>query len=153
MSWRRAGPVEIRSFAGVCLILVSATHVFGGAATKPVAQGRTGEFQVVFTERSALSDPAVFASRHGWVVSKLKADGAEVDYDLSKESFEIRVPKDYDPAKKFGVLVWISAGQSGKANAAWTAVLDKHHLIWVGANRAGNSRSVMVRLGLALDAA
>jgi poly(3-hydroxybutyrate) depolymerase len=38
-------------------------------------------------------------------------------------------------------------------NREWTSVLDKHHLIWISANRAGNSRSVMVRLGLALDAA
>ncbi len=137
------------AFAGLLVLAVPWTA--GAPATQPVA--KTGEFQIQFTERNALSDPAVIATRHGWVVTKLKAEGAETDYDLAKESFEVRVPQDYDPAKKFGLLVWISAGQSGKLNTAWSAVLDKHHLIWIGANRAGNSRSVMARLGLALDAA
>ena len=138
--------VEIAGF-----LVLAVSPVWAAPPTQPAAQ--TGEFQIQFKDRSALSDPAVIATRHGWVVAKLKAEGAETDYDLSKESYEVRVPMDYDPAKTYGLLVWISAGQSGKVNAAWSAVLDKHHLIWIGANRAGNSRSVMARLGLALDAA
>jgi hypothetical protein len=136
----------------VFLILVFVAAARGAVTTQPVDR-RTGEFQIVFSERNALSDPAVIATRHGWGLSKLKTEGAETDYDLSKETFEVRVPKDYDPVKKFGLLVWISAGQSGKANGSWADVFDKHHLIWVGANKAGNSRAVMIRLGLALDAA
>lgn len=131
--------------------LVCGAGVSGQATTKPAA-AQTGEYHAVFKERNPLSDAAVVATRHGWVVSRLKAEGAEVEYDLAKESFEVRVPADYDGAKKYGLFVWVSAGNSGKANSAWGGVLDKHHLIWAGANRAGNSRSVMVRLGLALDA-
>jgi hypothetical protein len=137
---------------GALLILVIWRSAPGAPPTQPSRDSRTGEFQLVFNQRNAFSDSAVIASRHGWVLAKMKSEGAETDYDLSKESFEVRVPQDYDPAKKFGLLVWISAGQTGKANAAWSSALDKHHLIWIGANRAGNSRSVMARLGLALDA-
>jgi hypothetical protein len=147
-----AGQMKSPVRLAVLLVLVVTAHAPGAPPTTRAKDSRTGEFQIVFTERNALSDPAVVATRHGWVVSKLKAEGAETQYELSKESFEVRVPRDYEAAKKFGLLVWISAGQSGKANGAWNPVLDAHHLIWVGANRAGNSRSVMVRLGLALDA-
>jgi hypothetical protein len=136
------------------LWVVGLTSILRAAAmtTQPAPVPPTGEFGISFKDRNPLSDTNLLATRHGWVVSKLKAEGAEIDYDVSKESFEVRVPRDYDPAGHFGLLVWISAGQSGRANAAWADVLDKHHIIWIGANRAGNSRSVMVRLGLALDA-
>ena len=136
-----------------CVVLLAAQLLSAQTTTRPAQPAKTGEFQISFKDRNAFSDPAVIATRHGWVISKLKAEGAETDYDLAKETFQVRVPADYDPSKKYGVLVWISAGQTGRANAAWNAVLDKHHLIWIGADRAGNSRSVMVRLGLALDAA
>jgi hypothetical protein len=135
-----------------CLLLAITSTLPAASSTQP-AVPRTGEFAISFTERSPYSDAALLATRHGWVVAKLKAEGAETDYDISKESFEVRVPADYDPSKKYGLLVWISASQSGRANSAWAGILDKRHLIWVGANRAGNSRSVMARLGLALDAA
>jgi hypothetical protein len=141
-----------RSITWISSLFAFAPFLALAATTQPASVARTGAFETSFKDRSPLSDTALLATRHGWIVSKLKSQGAEVDYDLAKESFAVRVPKDYDPAKKYALLVWISASQSGRANTAWADVLDKHHLIWIGANGAGNSRSVMVRLGLALDA-
>jgi hypothetical protein len=144
--------MQRRPFHPIWLIVALAQMSFAATPTQPASVPSNGEFTVSFQDRSPLSDTALLATRHGWVVAKLKAEKVETDYDLSKESFAVRVPADYDASKKYGLLVWISAGQSGRANREWASVLDKRHLIWIGANRAGNSRSVMVRLGLALDA-
>ena len=106
-----------------------------------------------FSERSLESLPKTLPQRLGWKLDKLKAEGVEVEYEIEKESFEVYIPADYDGAKPFGLLVWVSASPSGTVYRPWMELLDKHHLIWIGANNAGNSRSAPIRLGLAIDAA
>ena len=58
----------------VLLVLVVTAQVPGAPPATPAEDSRVGEFQTVSTKRNALSDPAVVATRHGWVVSKLKAE-------------------------------------------------------------------------------
>lgn len=134
------------------IVLLLTTAPSAGAAIPATAPARTGEFTTSFQSRHPLSDGTLLATRMGWLTSKLKEQGGEIDYEVAKETFDVRVPADYDGSKPYGLLVWISAGPTGRASRAWNAVLDKRHLICVGANGAGNNRSVLVRLGLALDA-
>jgi len=98
----------------ICLFLVMSSS--SKAATPTTAPARKGDFTTSFKTRNPLSDGALLSTRMGWLTSKLKEQGAEIEYDLGKESFEVRVPADYDGSKPFGLLVWISAGQSARPN-------------------------------------
>lgn len=73
------------------------------------------------------------------------------DFLPANESYELVAPLDAD--RSLGLLVWISANPSGALpNPSWQAVLAKHGLIWLAANRSGNDRSSSARMGLAVDA-
>ena len=115
---------------------------------------RTGAFQLTIPQRSKDSAVAAVISRLGWgTIDVVKNSGAEQDYDLAKETFEVYVPPGYTGKEPYGLLVWVNPGPDGKVHGRWTEVLDKHKLIWIGANKSGNDRAAWVRLGLAIDAA
>ena len=132
---------QIKLAAVVVLsVLALASH-----AQQPVKEVRRGEFTISFTERSPLSARKVFARRFGWL---------ERGYDLSRESFEVYVPADYQPNGSYGLFVWISAFPHGTIPEAYKPILDKYRLIWIGANHSGNKRvPFWHRFGLAIDAA
>jgi hypothetical protein len=56
------------------------------------------------------------------------------------------------PPRPRGLLVWIPATDSGAPPPAWLPVLERHGLVWIGANRAGSGASPPVRLARALQA-
>lgn len=74
------------------------------------------------------------------------------DYQAKDESFEIVFPENVAETESVGLLVWISASQSGALpRPDWARVLAAHRLVFIGPNRAGNEREIASRLGLALD--
>ena len=74
------------------------------------------------------------------------------DYQAKDESFEIVLPGNIAEGDPVGLLVWISASQSGALpKSDWAPVLAANHLAFIGPNRAGNEREIASRLGLALD--
>jgi hypothetical protein len=117
------------------------------------AQEHTPAAEVRFTERSPLSALPVLSARLGWPMRSIEATGKEQDYDLSKESFTLYASNEYDGHEPWGLFVWVSAGNTGRFPEPWLDVLEKHKLLAVGANGAGNDRAPWIRLGLALDAA
>lgn len=52
--------------------------------------------------------------------------------------------------KRPGVLVFVSPTRSGRANPRWHAVLDRHNVIYVGADESGNGTPVRQRIVLAV---
>ena len=60
-------------------------------------------------------------------------------------SWEIVVPESYDPASPAGLLVYISPLPHGRMPPRWEKVLAAKNLIWVSANKAGNSVNVQRR--------
>jgi hypothetical protein len=115
-------------------------------AQTPATQPRTGSFNITFTERSPHSAIQTQAKRH-----HIKVEDRQ-QYELSGESFEVVVPETFDGERPFGLMVWVSPMASGRAPQMWLGTLEKHNLIWIGANNSGNERGVGVRFGLALDA-
>lgn len=109
---------------------------------------RTGSFTATFTQRSPASAISKMKARMRYATAE-PAD----EYELADESFEIYVPSNYDPAKAYGLIVWSSPTDAGSPLPQWLPILDKHDLIWIGANKAGNDRIGWYRFGLALDAA
>ena len=132
----------------LCLLIPAALSIAAHADAV-----RTGRLRLQFTNRSPLSDTETLSQRTGWAAEGMRKNHIDPDYKLADESFELYVPADYDGKKPFGLLVWVSASPFGGPPDKWLAVLDKRHLIWVGANRAGNDRPAPCRVALAVDAA
>jgi dienelactone hydrolase len=73
-------------------------------------------------------------------------------YDLSRESFEILVPKGYKESEPYGLFIWISAGNKPSISPEWEKVLADKKLIFIGAVNSGNNRETCDRIRLAVDA-
>ncbi|MFC1452588.1 hypothetical protein ACFLSJ_04500 [Verrucomicrobiota bacterium] len=138
--------------SGACLALAGLPAVATVAADASAGSApRKGGFRTSFTEgdhRSALKTLADHVQKVGYRFGS----AGSANYTLADEFFEIHVPRGYDPRVAHGLFVWISPGDSGSVPAGWKAVLDKHRLIYIGADKSGNNRSVYHRLGLPLDA-
>ncbi len=111
---------------------------------------RTGSFTVSFDEYSKLSRPPDVYKRVG---EKPENRASKQVYKIEAESYRAYVPKDYARWKPFGLIVWINAGDNGGPPRGWPGIMDKHHVIWIGADKTGNRHNtVLRRIPLALDA-
>jgi predicted esterase len=77
----------------------------------------------------------------------------EQSIDLSREHFALYVPRGDAPADGYGLLVFIAPWDDGSVPSDWRQALDRHHLIYVAADRAGNDYNMLWRrVPLALHA-
>lgn len=113
-----------------------------------------GQFTAVFNEFSPLSD--IHSMTERLRITMPPSGYGDHHYVIGRESFEVYVPECYEPNTPFGLLVWISPGPVGTTDnmPGSKELMDKHKLIWVGANHSGNPENVYLRrIPLALDAA
>jgi len=135
----------MRFVISACVILCFAAQAGQPAAAPAPTETRTGDFQTTFKERSPSSAKTETDKRMPFFRAG--------DYDLAAESFEVHVPSSYKPGgAPWGLLVFINSGDDGKNNGNFKPLLEKYRLIWIGANKAGNERAPLHRVGLALDA-
>jgi len=87
---------------------------------------RYGQFEVMFTP-SRLLDPAT-------VKTMSPVIGADEEI-----TWKMYVPDTYDAARPAGLMVYISPGQKGTMPRKWRSVINEKNLIWISANRSGNS--------------
>ena len=66
--------------------------------------------------------------------------------------WSIYVPVGYNSDLPAGVLVFISAGKSGKIPREWKTLMDKYNLIWIAANMSGNKVETALRVSYAIFA-
>lgn len=64
-------------------------------------------------------------------------------------TWEVYVPEHYDAERPHGLMVYISPTQSGEMPRGWDRVMNEYKLIWVAANKSGNSEIVARRAILA----
>lgn len=77
----------------------------------------------------------------------------EQSIDLSGERFEIYIPNGDPPAEGYGLIVFIPPWDVPKVPQQWRQALDRHHLIYVSADRSSNDDNMLWRrLPLALHA-
>jgi hypothetical protein len=128
-----------------------ATTQSAAAATQPALQ--TGAFTIHFSAKSPLSDPVKICRRCGWSLDEFRRQAPDA-YTVADESFSAYVPPEYATStESYGLFVFIHAGGSGGVpGGGWTDALDRHKMIWIGANNSGNPRPVLIRIGLAFDA-
>jgi predicted esterase len=62
----------------------------------------------------------------------------------------VYIPENYNSAVPTGVLVFISAGNSGRIPNAWKELMGQYNLIWVGANKSGNKIATSLRVAYAV---
>lgn len=149
---------KTRRFLLPCLLIAVSSALRIPSAVAQLGKAQTGSFQLTIPKRSERSAIIPMCARLGWgtkqqVEEAAEKEGGETDYNLSEETYEVYVPRDYDGKTPYGLIVWVNPGPSGAPPQHWLDVLDKHKLIWVGANNSGNNRTRWVRLGLAIDAA
>jgi predicted esterase len=72
--------------------------------------------------------------------------------DLSRETFEILLPKGYKDSEPHGLFIWISPGNKPNLSPAWEKVLADEKLIFIGAVNSGNNRETPDRIRLAVEA-
>lgn len=128
----------------VVAALVSVGIPAEGQAGRTPPEAKTGSYAASFTERNPLSALEELTRR----LPRLKPS----DYKLSDESYGVTVPGSYKAGVPHGLLVFINAGDSGDCEPNFKPLLEKHRLIWIGANKSGNERLTPARIGLALDA-
>lgn len=117
-----------------------------GAADSP----RTGEFGTTFTQTTPLADGAEVLKRllHPLVYNEWQAAGRikpGQTIDPAHESWQVYVPPDYDGSQAYGVLVWVSWGPDGRMEGNWRREFNEHKLIYIGADKSGNTESVPER--------
>ncbi|MFT7461231.1 MAG: hypothetical protein ACI9XC_000201 [Gammaproteobacteria bacterium] len=64
--------------------------------------------------------------------------------------WEIYVPENYDSGIPPGVLVFINSRDSGEIENEWKELMERHNLIWIGANGSGNKISLSQRVAYAI---
>lgn len=123
------------------------SSVFICGQTLPAVPPQTGRFQLRFDQRGELGLWPEMAKRFGWRGVQLSEP-----YEIGEQTFEAFVPEP-KPDTKYGLLVWISAGEDGSPPENWLPILKRHHLIWIGPNSGGNEQPMARRFALAIDAA
>ncbi len=125
----------------VCLGLVLALPRVGGAAPPP-----TG-----FQDKVQISAP----TRLDWkfAASAFGAESAKVpaDYDSRQQHYQLFVPRDYDPAKNWPLVVFISPGDDPLGWRYYQKTCEKAAALFCAPYAAGNSCPVGQRTRLVLD--
>lgn len=122
-------------------ILVAALALQAGKAP-PL---KAGASDVTFEKSCPYSDADELKARF-----RAKEDAGP--YDVSKEKFKVLLPKSYAPGAKWGLFVYVNAGDDPGIPAAYEAVLEKHKLVAVAAYKSGNGRNIFDRFRMAIDA-
>ncbi len=125
----------------LCLWLLTSASLF--AAELPTFTA--GKSTVSFTALPQQAEP----DEVKWRLHSVENPGA---FDLAKEKFLLTVPATYKHADKWGVFIWISPGDTAAIPADWEPVLAARKLLFVGALKSGNPRSIFDRVRLAVAA-
>jgi predicted esterase len=132
----------IQFLLGVCTLVPAALPAETNNPNAVIAR----RSDVHFARSAPYASPAEAIRRLG-----LKSGGK--GYTLATEKFQIIVPGTFSTNVSWGLLVWISPGETPGIPAAWEAELAKQQLLLVGAYKSGNQRDVADRARLAVEAA
>jgi hypothetical protein len=78
------------------------------------------------------------------------AAGVTYDFDLSRETFEVFVPKNYSDKEAFGIFVFIDSQNEMTVPKEWVSILEKEKLICLIPQKIGNDQPAPRRIGLTL---
>jgi len=126
-----------------------ASVVFFAAVHSPAADDlppfAPGLHNIRFTESAEQSA----AEEVKWRLHSVENPGP---FDITREQFQLVVPKNYQSIEPWGLFIWISASDNPRVPAEWEAVLAARKLLFVGAMKSGNPRNIFDRIRMAIDA-
>ncbi len=141
-------PSELRQRVPAILITLCCAAFASPLQAEDKNADKRGAFTATFTHRAPASDLKELAKDFG-LGSFRKLE----DYELSKRTFELYVPKNYQPHQAFGLLVFLTPNDKAKLpRGDWGKVMEDRRLIYVGVPDLTEKTPAHVRLGLALDA-
>ncbi|MCG6871783.1 MAG: hypothetical protein LJE84_05790 [Gammaproteobacteria bacterium] len=150
-----------RSWPVLGLLLLLAQP--GASATAVAAEAASGRMRLRFDAPSPHAQVGNVVQRlthrlHWFEIqSWLRATGGRFEghaVDVSRETFEVYVPRRAPDPGGYSLFVWIHAIDDGAPRNDWLPVLEKLGVIYIGANDSGNGHSpVDRRIPLALHAA
>ena len=80
----------------------------------------------------------------------LGADGAKAVSSIfaadEKLTWQLSVPKNYDPGKPAGAMVFVGWAEWGGGKKAWNAVLEDRNMIWIGLIAGGDKKPINERM-------
>jgi predicted esterase len=104
-----------------------------------------------YQEKVQISAP----TRLDWkfAASAFGADAAKVpsDYDSRRQHYQLFVPRDYDPAKQWPLVVFVSPGDDPLGWRHWQKTCEKAGALFCAPYAAGNSCPVGQRTRIVLD--
>jgi predicted esterase len=134
---------SFRPFALLCAVLLPLV-----ATGQPAAEPK-----IKFGERAKISfkegTPMAGADQ---LKMRLRSAETPAGLDLTRESYEVIVPRSYKKEVPHGLFIWISPNDQCALPADWEKVLAERKLIFIGALKSGNNREVFGRMQLAITA-
>jgi hypothetical protein len=94
---------------------------------------RTGYFQVKLTPLELLGEEGARA------ISSVFPPNDSLTWQLS-------VPKSYDPTRPAGAMIFVSWSNWGNGNKEWNPVFAAHNMIWIGLVGAGDKKPINERI-------
>jgi dienelactone hydrolase len=127
-------PVSLTGALLASLIVHLCAPVYADSGDSPDIQ--YGRFSIKATV-AELVDPETMES-----MSKLLDGDKEI-------TWQMYVPKSYDPSKPAGLLVYVSPTPQGGMPIGWKPVFDEENLILISADESGNKTPTKTRIRLA----
>lgn len=78
-------------------------------------------------------------------------DGWFAGYDSTRQTYELFVPKNYNPKKPVGVVLFVSPSAKAMGWPHWKEACEKHGVIFAGPHAAGNDCPSPRRVRIVLD--
>lgn len=124
------------------MALLSSVLPVAAAELPPCTPGK----QVIQFTQSALQSSA------DELKSRLHSLEDPGPFDITREKFQVIIPKTYSHSEPWGLFIWINAGDAPTIPADWEPVLATRKLLFVGAFKSGNPRNIFDRVRMAVDA-
>ena len=134
--------MKLRSPLFASIVFFAAIHAPAADDLPPFVPGL---HTIRFTESAEQSA----AEEVKWRLHSVENPGP---FDITREQFQLVVPKNYQSIEPWGLFVWISASDNPRVPAEWEAALAARKLLFVGAMKSGNPRNIFDRIRMAIDA-
>ncbi len=90
-----------------------------------------------------------------WPVANQSPSTAPADwlpgYDSTEQTYELFVPKSYDPKQSYPLVLFVSPSAKAMGYANWQRVCEEQEIIFAGPHDAGNECDMRQRVRIVLD--
>jgi len=74
-----------------------------------------------------------------------------IDYDSKKQTYQLYVPRNYDPKKSYPLVLFVSPSDKATGFRNWQRVCEEQQIVFAGPHDAGNNCEIRRRVRIILD--